>query len=300
MMCLTTPPDPWELNDYYRSCAENGVVFRANIGNKSYGISDLFDPAWGVAAVCWCAGGVERYDFPGGPTYRLKAGTALVIGETERYAYSSSGDKPFESSMIVFPIAMTRSLNHGPLHNPGENTNATPALNTRLFRPSRSLIKRMNSLASAANLTNVMPESVEEQATLVASELIDAQARESRRADRLDSVKRTTREELCRRLGRAITLMHDCYDDSSLDLSTLAREACIARHHFVRVFSAAYGVTPLRYLCELRMEAAARLLESCDASITEIALASGFSDRSAFQRRFRKYFDATPGSWRRQ
>ena len=94
-----------------------------------------------------------------------------------------------------------------------------------------------------------------------------------------------------------MVLMHDAYDDPTLNLQALAREACIARHHFVRVFNAAYGITPLRYLGEIRMEAAARLLESMDMTATEVARAVGFSNRPAFHRKFQQYFGRTPSAW---
>jgi AraC-like DNA-binding protein len=301
MMLLNTPPEPDDqaLIDYYRRCATEGAVFHGAIGNQSYGLSDSFDPAWSVAAVCWCAGGTENYEFPGRETIRLKAGAVLAIGEYERYAYSAESEQPFMSSMIVFPKAMTRSLNRGVLDD-NESVTQESAITTGLFKPGRRLMARMSWLANVSGSTTVSSESIEEQATLVAAGLGAARDRDCQRPDRLDSVKKTTREELCKRLKRAVAMMHDAYGDSSLDLAALAREACIARHHFVRVFAAAYGITPLRYLGEVRMEAAARLLESMDISASEAAKAVGFSNRSAFQRRFHQYFGVTPAAWRRE
>jgi len=299
MMLLNTPPGPDEqgLTDYYRRCADEGAVFCGTIESQSYGLSDSFDPAWGVAALCWCAGGTECYEFANRETIRLRAGAVLAIGEGERYAYAAAAERPFLSSMIVFPRAMTRSLKGHPLDEGAIADREESAIRTGLFKPGRRLIARMNAMADAAHFRTAAPESFEEQAALVASELMATQECEAQRPNQLDSVKRSTREELCRRLQRAVTLMHDAYDDPGLDLTELAREACIARHHFVRVFSAAYGITPLRYLSEIRMEAAARLLEARDVSAAAVAKSVGFSNRSAFQRRFRQHFGITPGTW---
>lgn len=301
MMLLNTPPAPDDhgLIDYYRRCATEGSVFSGTIGNQSYGLSDSFDPAWSVAALCWCAGGFETYEFHGRETIRLKAGAVLAIGENERYAYSAKSDRPFRSSMIVFPRAMTQSLSRGALDEETSADDYSPVIQTGLIKPGHRLRSRLHAFSSALHPGSSEPENLEEHAALVASELVAVQNHDALRSDQLDSVKRTTREELCRRLKRAVMLMHDAYDDCTLDLDTMAREACIAKHHFVRVFNNAYGITPLRYLGDLRMEAAARLLESMEVSATEVANAVGFSNRSAFQRKFRKHFGTTPAAWRK-
>lgn len=301
MMLLNTPPGPDEqgLADYYRRCATEGSVFSGTIGNQSYGVSESFDPAWSVAALCWCAGGTETYEFPGRETIRLKAGAVLAIGENERYAYKASSSQPFRSSMIVFPRAMTQSLAGGVLDDEASADNNRPVITTGLFRPDYHLRAALHEMSLASRQAETTSEALEERAALVASRLVATQQLDAQRPNQLDSVKVTTRQELFKRLKRAVTLMHDAYDDCSLDLETLAREACIARHHFVRVFSAAYGITPLRYLGEVRMEASARLLESMDISATEAAKAVGFSNRPAFQRKFHQHFGTTPSAWRK-
>ena len=297
-MLLNTPlePDDPGLGDYYRRCATEGAVFSGTIDQQSYAVSDSFDPEWSVAAVCWCAGGSETYAFSGRETIRLKAGAVLAIGENERYAYRPDCERPFRSSMIVFPKAMTDGLKDEVLADARAAEGGDAVIRTGLFKPDRPLMARLMALASA--LDTHAEGALEEQATLVACRLMAMQAHDARRPDRLDAVKPSTREELCRRLKRAVSMMHEAYGDASLDLATLAREACIARHHFVRVFAAAYGVTPMQYLADVRMEAAARLLESMDVSACEVAEAVGFRNRSAFQRRFKTHHGKTPAALR--
>jgi AraC-like DNA-binding protein len=301
MMLLNTPPgtDEQGLTDYYRRCATEGSVFSSLVADESYGVAESFDPAWSVAALCWCAGGTETYEFVGGDTIRLKAGAVLAIGENARYAWWASSPRPFRSSMIVFPRAMTRSLAHGTLDD-SPCSDKPSLVRTGLFKPDPKLRAGLHALSRAMHRTSSTPEELEEKATMVAASLVAVQQADATRPDQLNSVKRSTREELCKRLRKSIVLIHDAYDDSSLDLAALAREACIARHHFVRVFGAAYGMTPLAYLGEVRMEAAARLLEAMDISVVEVSRAVGFTNRSAFQRRFREYFGTTPARWYRR
>ncbi len=84
-----------------------------------------------------------------------------------------------------------------------------------------------------------------------------------------------------------------------LDLETLAAESGYSRAHFLRMFRTATGTTPHRYLLELRLEYARRRLKSTSASLTDIALDSGFSSHSHFTSLFREKFGMTPSFYRR-
>ena len=70
--------------------------------------------------------------------------------------------------------------------------------------------------------------------------------------------------------------------------------------HFIRAFRAAYEETPHAYLVRQRLERARRLLRASPLAIAEIALESGFENRSAFSRLFRQRFGTTAGALRRQ
>ncbi|MEN3943726.1 AraC family transcriptional regulator [Prosthecobacter sp. SYSU 5D2] len=67
-----------------------------------------------------------------------------------------------------------------------------------------------------------------------------------------------------------------------------------------RHFQAAFGITPQEFLLKTRVLAAARLLESTAASVSEIATACGFPDQSAFTQHFRKRTGQTPSCYRQQ
>ena len=85
-----------------------------------------------------------------------------------------------------------------------------------------------------------------------------------------------------------------------LDNDALARMASYSPWHFIRAFRAAYRQTPHAYLVEQRLRRARRLLHSSPLAIAEIALASGFENRCAFSRLFRRHFGTTAGAVRRQ
>ena len=63
--------------------------------------------------------------------------------------------------------------------------------------------------------------------------------------------------------------------------------------HFIRAFSTVYGETPHAVLVEQRLGRAHRLINESALAITEIARASGFENRCAFSRSFKRRFGIT-------
>ncbi len=79
-----------------------------------------------------------------------------------------------------------------------------------------------------------------------------------------------------------------------LDLELLARTAGISKFHFLRLFSAAYGITPAAYLSERRIERAQDLLRSANLTVTEVCHQVGFTSLGSFSSRFRELVGESP------
>jgi AraC family transcriptional regulator len=93
----------------------------------------------------------------------------------------------------------------------------------------------------------------------------------------------------------------DYVQDNALRPVTLKEIAgAVGRHeiHLAREFGRHYGVTIGACLRRLRTQHAARLLESTRASLTEIALESGFSSHAHLCREFKARVGATPSEYR--
>jgi len=84
----------------------------------------------------------------------------------------------------------------------------------------------------------------------------------------------------------------------SIDLATLASIAGLSLYHFARAFKQSAGVTPHQYLVERRVARAREMLTRTSLSLSEIALATGFSDQSHFARHFRQTLGTTPAQFR--
>jgi len=87
--------------------------------------------------------------------------------------------------------------------------------------------------------------------------------------------------------------------EEALTLEELSGIAAFSRHHFHRQFSAFLGMSVYRYSQFVRMRRASwRLAFRTQASIGEIAFASGFESPEAFARAFRQFAGQSPGEFR--
>ncbi len=94
------------------------------------------------------------------------------------------------------------------------------------------------------------------------------------------------------RLQRVCNYM-ESNSDLDLGIAGFARVANYSPCHFLRTFNTVYGKTPHAVLIEQRLKRALRLVNDTALSITEVARASGFEDRCAFARSFKRRFGET-------
>lgn len=100
-----------------------------------------------------------------------------------------------------------------------------------------------------------------------------------------------------RRLARVVEYMTEHFGEP-IDLTRLSREAGMSKFHFAHVFRARTGMTPHRYLVQLRMNAARRMLVSSERTVAEIAAACGYESPAHFGAAFHRRFAASPGAYR--
>lgn len=85
---------------------------------------------------------------------------------------------------------------------------------------------------------------------------------------------------------------------SSVTSRELAAGSGLSPSHFVRLFSAAYGESPLALRSRLRMEEARRLLEETDWEVGRVAAEVGCGSLSTFCREFKARYGQSPGKFR--
>jgi len=102
-----------------------------------------------------------------------------------------------------------------------------------------------------------------------------------------------------RRRAVEAALWLDAHAHKPLALDDAAREAGLSPFHFLRLFSAALGVTPHQYLVRARLRRAARILADDERPITDVAYDVGFGDLSNFVRTFHRAAGVSPRRFRR-
>ncbi len=79
----------------------------------------------------------------------------------------------------------------------------------------------------------------------------------------------------------------------------LARQAHIAAGYYSRLFGKIMGMPPRELIQRARLERASQLLRESSASISEIAVQTGYADVYQFSRLFKKRMGVAPGRWRK-
>lgn len=99
---------------------------------------------------------------------------------------------------------------------------------------------------------------------------------------------------------RQITAAMEANLAEGFSLDELAAQAQLSKFHFSRLFKQATGLSPSRYLLDLRLKTARRLLRETDRSIIEIALDIGYRNPGRFAQLFRRELGITPSEYRRR
>jgi AraC-like DNA-binding protein len=86
--------------------------------------------------------------------------------------------------------------------------------------------------------------------------------------------------------------------DEKIRLDGLAALTGLSTDHFARAFHQSVGAPPHRYLLQRRLEQVEHMLRETHAPLSEIALATGFSDQSHLARHFRRWAGMSPSQVR--
>lgn len=98
------------------------------------------------------------------------------------------------------------------------------------------------------------------------------------------------------RIAAAAHFIHAHYDQA-IGLADLARITGLSTSQIERYFYKIFTLTPRQMIIKARLDAASKMLAGT-ASVTEIALACGYHDHSAFTRQFKATVGITPSEYR--
>lgn len=111
---------------------------------------------------------------------------------------------------------------------------------------------------------------------------------------------RKRRPALSRSQLRLVMDHVDAYCMETIRLGDLARLVDLSDTYFSHAFKAAAGVSPHRWVMQVRIGKAQELLARTDQTVSAIAAQCGFADQAHFNRVFRSVAGTTPASWKRE
>ncbi len=115
---------------------------------------------------------------------------------------------------------------------------------------------------------------------------------------RLDFVKKSTREELIKRLLAARDFIHGSYRDQ-ISLEDIAQMSCLSVNHLLRTFKQAFRQTPNQYIQKLRIKKAKHfLVQNPEWSITKVCFECGFKSLGYFSTLFKRCTGTSPSDYR--
>ncbi len=112
-------------------------------------------------------------------------------------------------------------------------------------------------------------------------------------------VRLCPREQLQTTANQIAALIGEA-DLGTLSLDQICKQVHFSKNHVISLFKKAYGMTPIRYINQKKLQRAEYLLEATSDTLESIANACGFRDYSHFYRLFVREKGMPPAQWRNQ
>ncbi|TDQ57384.1 AraC family transcriptional regulator [Mesocricetibacter intestinalis] len=264
---------------------------------------------------------------------RFAQGMVHIVSQGNGYLQMDGVEKPLrlKSGDIVF---FPRSLGHSLSHRPGYHQASPPEIlangaftlkKTGYGTPDISLFCANFSYDKNSELFNNLPEVVvlnlQEAAlqpllNILKKEALSAQLGSANITDALLSVLLTLliRTYLKQDKAQLNGLLNGLRDkrlsnvisavignpEKNWNIAALCQTAGVSRAQLMRLFSQQIGISPHGFVNHIRLQKAARLLRHSQQSILAIALNCGFQSETNFGKAFKKYYQLTPGQYRKQ
>lgn len=244
--------------------------------------------------------GAETYVFDGARR-RVSRDAYIVLNHDQPYASVIEPERPAESLCFFFAettLAAVRRLQSEPedrlLDAPDDTQRQTPSLRQTL-RPMAGAMEALCLDYYRAAKRLPVRDFPPDLALAFCTRLFREDGCDRGVSGALDASRRATRGETRRRLLIARDYLFSHLDrDPTLD--ELAKVAMMSKFHLLRRFRELFGAAPGAYGRKIRLQRARRLVRRTRMPVSEIAVACGYADLSAFSRAYRAQFGHPPSA----
>ncbi len=101
-------------------------------------------------------------------------------------------------------------------------------------------------------------------------------------------------------LDRAVAYFDNCFSNSRMTIEDVAEYAEVSSNHLYRLFMEAFSLPPIKYLTQLRIREACKMIRDLPTSpISLIAYSVGYDDPLYFSKVFKKLTHVSPSEYRK-
>jgi AraC family transcriptional regulator len=238
--------------------------------------------------------------------YRVDPSSYLVLDHGSVYSLTIDTPEPRESFCPFFAIGFVEDVHRSLtapapalLDDPFAEASMAMTFAEHLRPADDSVVAQLARMRDGVRQGLATSAWLDDQFAVLAERLLLAQREVQRQIASVPAARPATRAELYRRLCRGRDYLHASFAESPT-LAAVAREACLAPHHFHRLFRRVFGRTPHDYVLDLRIARARTLLAETERAVSEICLDVGFESLGSFSSRFRREVGVSPTAFRRR
>ena len=208
-----------------------------------------------------------------GTTYPLAEGDLFYLPENYPLSYYPADNDPYEYVWFSFQGTQAHDL----ISRMGLSHQA-PVCHASVFSSLRS---------SLEHLLRAVEENVGDPYYLALSAFYNC-------------VHVCSRPSYGRSAAAARRIIDANYTSHDFSIERLCDTLHISHSHLCRLFKQAYSISAVRYLGDLRLAHACRLLKETDLAVKAVAFSCGFSDELHFMKRFKAELGMTARAYRQQ
>lgn len=239
------------------------------------------------------AGGADTCFMVRGKPHPLTDETAVLVNSWEPHSYPHRDPNASRSAILALYIEPEwlagiekKLLSSG---HPGFFRQPCVRLPEKIRKMSNALALRM------AHGEQPAEQELESMLSLLMMSVIDAFSKWRS----FGAGKKGALPSICdHRIRRVVSLMR-ANAGAEFDIDRLAREACLSRAHFFKLFQQCTDLTPHVYANVLRMDTAIQGLAQTNRSLCSISESIGFRAQSHFTRFFQQHLGIVPSQYRR-
>lgn len=232
----------------------------------------------------------------GGRSLVLAAGQGFFINSQVLHGCWDGGDGVIHS-LVFHPRLVGGSIDSVFYQDYVQPLAENAALEHAIFLPETPWhAQAMAHIARAWGACTQEPAGYEFQVRAELSELVVALLHNSPAAQAQPSAKALRNGE---RIKQMLHYIHTHFAEP-LGTGEIAQAAAVSESECLRCFRATIGTTPIQYVRQYRVQAAARLLANSGEKTAAIAAQCGFQDVSYFTKTFRQLKGCTPAEYRRK